>query len=160
DSLDTEVSRIATTTTVTPATTAAIRGQAVTFVVSVAHPPVPGAGPTGSITLRDGTADLGSAPLDAGSTATFTIADLTIGSHAITASYAGDARFAPSDAAAVTVRIDPAPPGAALAIPGGPIAVPDEYRMLARTRLTVSTSQGILQNDVGADVRPTQARLV
>jgi uncharacterized repeat protein (TIGR01451 family) len=160
DSLDTEVSRIATTTTVTPSSTTAIRGQAVTFVVSVAHPSSPGAGPSGSVTLRDGTTDLGSAPLDAGGTATFMIPDLTIGSHAITASYAGDARFEPSDAAAVTVRIDPAPPGSAPATTGGPIAVPDEYRMLARTRLTVSTSQGVLRNDLGSDGPLAQARLV
>jgi uncharacterized repeat protein (TIGR01451 family) len=160
DGLDTAVSRIATTTTVTPSTTTAIVGQAVTFVVAVAHPPGPGAGPSGPVTLRDGTIDLGSAPLDAAGNATFTIPDLTIGSHAISASYAGDARYEPSDAAAVTVRIDPAPPGTAPAIPAGPLAVPDEYRVLARTRLTVSTSQGVLRNDLGAEGRPTRVRLV
>src|SRR5262249_34764308 len=43
---------------------------------------------------------------------------------------------------------------------GDPIAVPDEYRMLARTRLTVSTAQGILRNDLGAEGHSPQARLV
>ena len=38
--------------------------------------------------------------------------------------------------------------------------MPDEYRMLARTRLTVSIPQGVLRNDLGADGRPAQARLV
>jgi uncharacterized repeat protein (TIGR01451 family) len=160
DSLDTEVSRIATTTTVAPSSPTAIQGGGVTFVVSVAHPPGPGAGPTGSITLRDGATDLGSAPLDADGTASFTISDLTIGSHAISASYAGDARYEPSGAAAVTVRIDPAPPASAPATPGGPIALPDEYRVLARTRLAVSTPQGVLRNDLGADGVPARARLV
>jgi uncharacterized repeat protein (TIGR01451 family) len=160
DSLETEVSRIATMTTVTPSSTTATPGQAVTFVVSVAHPPGPGAGPTGTVTLRDGTTDLRSAPLDAAGTARFTIPDLAPGPHAITASYSGDVRYAPSDAAAVTVRVEPAPPGAAPAIPGGPIAVSDEYRMLARTRLAVSTPQGVLTNDLGADGRPAQARLI
>jgi uncharacterized repeat protein (TIGR01451 family) len=159
DSLATEVSRIATTT-VTPSESTAIRNGVATFVVSVAHRPGTGAGPTGSVTLRDGRTELGSARLDASGTATFTIADLAPGSHAIIASYAGDDRYAPSEAAAMTVRIDPAPSGSTLAIPGGPIAVSDEYRMLARTKLTVSTSHGVLWNDRGTDGRPTEARLV
>ena len=160
DSLETEVSRIATTTTVTPSSSTATTGEPLRFVVSVAHPPGTGAGPTGTVTLRDGAVDLGSAPLDASGTATFAIPDLAPGSHAIAASYAGDDRYAPSDAAAVTVRIDPAPPGAEPAIPGGPIAVADQYRMLARTRLTVSTPEGVLRNDFGSAGRPAQARLV
>jgi uncharacterized repeat protein (TIGR01451 family) len=160
DSLDIDVSRIATTTMVTPPPITSITGEDITFVVSVAHPPGPGAGPTGTVTLRDGATDLGTAPLDAGGTATFAIPDLALGSHAITASYAGDDRYQPSDAAAVTVRIDPAPLGSTPAIPGGPIAVPDDYRILARKRLTVSTLQGVLQNDLGADGHPARARLV
>ncbi len=159
-SLATVVSRVATSTTIAASTTTATSGEAVTFVVSVAHPPGPGAGPTGPVTLRDGNTDLGTAPLDAGGTATFAIPDLALGSHAITASYAGDTRFDPSDGAAVTVRVDPVPSGVPPATPGGPLAVPDEYRMLARTRLTVSIPEGVLQNDLGADGRPAQARLV
>src|SRR5262249_26690536 len=153
DSLDTDVSRIATTTTVAPSTTTAKKGGIVTFLVSVAHPGGPGAGPTGSVTLRDGLTNLGSAPVDAGGTATFTIPDLTLGSHPISASYAGDTRFTPSQAAAVTVQVE-------AAHPGGPVAVPDEYRMLARTKLAVSNPQGVLRNDLGAADGTAQARLV
>jgi uncharacterized repeat protein (TIGR01451 family) len=153
DSLDTDVSKIATKTMVTPSTTTANRGEPITFVVSVTHPSALGAGPAGSVTLRDGNMDLGSAPLDAGRTATFTIPDLAGGSHSISASYAGDARFAPSQAAAVTVHVESAHPG-------GPVAVPDVYRMLARTTLAVSSPQGVLRNDLGADNRTAQARLV
>jgi uncharacterized repeat protein (TIGR01451 family) len=160
DSLDTEVFRIATRTTVTPSTTTGITGDVVQFVVSVAHPPGTGAGPTGLVTLHDGATDLGSAPIDAGGITTFTIPNLGLGSHAITASYAGDDRYEASDAAAVTVRIDPAPQGSTPTVPGGPIAVSDEYRMLARARLAVSTPQSVLRNDLGAGGHPTQARLV
>jgi uncharacterized repeat protein (TIGR01451 family) len=160
DSLETEVSRIATTTTVTPSSSTATTGEAVRFVVSVAHPSGPGAGPTGTVTLRDGPSDLGTALGDAGGTATFAIPDLAPGPHAITASYSGDVRYAPSDAAAVTVQVAPSPPTAAPVISAGPIAVPDEYQVLARTRLTISTNQGVLRNDLGAAGRPAQVRLV
>src|SRR5262249_801214 len=85
-SVETEGSRIATTTMVTPSAPTAITGGVVTFVVSVAHPPGTGAGPSGTVTLRDGPTDLRSAPINAGGTATFTIPDLAIGSHAIAAS--------------------------------------------------------------------------
>ena len=55
----------------------------------------------------------------------------------------------------------PDPTGAVLClISAGPIAVPDEYRMLSRTRLTISIPQGVLSNDLGAAGRPAQARLV
>jgi uncharacterized repeat protein (TIGR01451 family) len=105
DSLDTDVARIATKTTVMPSTTTANKGEPVTFVVSVTHPSAAGSGPTGSVTLRDGNMNLGSAPLDAGGTARFAIPDLSSGFHAITAFYAGDTHFAPSQAAAVTVSV-------------------------------------------------------
>jgi hypothetical protein len=46
------------------------------------------------------------------------------------------------------------------AISAGPIGVPDEYQVLARTRLTISTPQGVLSNDLGGAGRPAQVRLV
>jgi hypothetical protein len=72
-------------------------GQAVTFTVKVVPSPpggVPGTAiPSGTITFSDGTSVLGSTILDNTGTVIFTINTLTAGSHAITASYGGDANF-------------------------------------------------------------------
>jgi len=52
--------------------------------------------PTGSVTFQDGDTLLGTANLNAG-TAILTVSNLRIGSHRITASYAGDSSFAASN---------------------------------------------------------------
>lgn len=57
------------------------------------------AGPTGPITLRDGDTVLGEVASDG----RLTISTLGIGSHTITASYAGDANYEPSSASYVQV---------------------------------------------------------
>ena len=56
----------------------------------------PAAGtPSGSVIFNDGTSVLGTGTLTNG-TATFASASLTVGTHSITASYGGDAVFAPA----------------------------------------------------------------
>lgn len=54
--------------------------------------------PTGTVTLMDGTANLGTATLNASGIATFTVSTLSFGAHTITANYAGSANFNPSSA--------------------------------------------------------------
>lgn len=54
----------------------------------------PGAGtPSGTVTVRDGSVVLGTAVLDGAASARLTTAALQVGTHAITASYSGDANF-------------------------------------------------------------------
>ncbi len=86
----------ATTATVTSSVSPAVFGQAITFtaVVSAA---APGAGtPSGTVQFKDGSAVLGTAPLDRNGRATFTTAALNVGNHSITVSYGGDADFSAS----------------------------------------------------------------
>jgi hypothetical protein len=76
-----------------------VSGQNATLTASV-QAVFPGAGrPTGTVTFRDGATVLGSAPLS-GTTAimkaTLPVANLNVGTHAITASYSGDDNFAAS----------------------------------------------------------------
>jgi hypothetical protein len=67
--------------------------QAVTFTATVSVV-APGAGtPTGTITFSDGATNLGSATLDSTGAASFTASSLAVGTHTITASYAGDGNF-------------------------------------------------------------------
>ena len=66
--------------------------QAVTFTATVTAAS-PGSGtPTGSIVFKDATTTLATVALSGG-VASFTIATLSIGTHSITANYAGDAKF-------------------------------------------------------------------
>jgi hypothetical protein len=96
-----------TTTATTAASTVALvssanpvqQGQSVTLTATV----TPGT-PTGSVTFLDGASALGTNPL-AGGSATFMTSALAAGSHSLTASYAGDANFAPSTSTAVNLSV-------------------------------------------------------
>ncbi len=67
-------------------------GQAVTFTATVSGP---GGTPTGTVTFTDGSTTLGTVPLTGGR-ASLTTSALAHGGHDITASYNGDATYAPS----------------------------------------------------------------
>ena len=66
-------------------------GSAVTFSLAVNSS---GATPTGSVTLLEGTTNLGTATLQAGGVASISLSNLTSGSHTLTASYTGDSENA------------------------------------------------------------------
>ena len=88
--------------TVTPSVGSSVFGQSDSFTVQVGA--VAGT-PTGTVSLADGATPLGTVALDAAGAATFVTSALSIGSHAITATYSGDADLlgVPSDASLVTV---------------------------------------------------------
>jgi hypothetical protein len=102
----------ATTTALTSSFNPSVFGQSVTFTATVAAN-APGAGtPTGTVTFYDGSTALGSGTLavvDGTDQATYTTATLSVGSHNITAVYAGDSNFDGSSSAALgqTVSQDP-----------------------------------------------------
>ena len=82
-----------------------IFGQSVTFTATVTSP----AGtPTGLMTFFDGATTIGTGTLAAG-VATFSTPALTIGSHAITASYSGDSNFTGSSSGTIAQVVN-APP--------------------------------------------------
>jgi uncharacterized repeat protein (TIGR01451 family) len=86
------VNKADTTTAVTSSMNPALPGQSVMLTAAVS-PVVPGSGtPTGTLTFFDGGNPINSGTLSSG-VATFTTSSLTIGNHAITASYGGDGNF-------------------------------------------------------------------
>ena len=89
------VDQASTTTTLAGSPNPSSLGQTVTFTATVAAVAPATGTATGSVTFEDGTTTLGTAPLSGG-TATFSTSSLTVGSHNITAVYAGDANFAAS----------------------------------------------------------------
>lgn len=87
------VNKSSTTTSLSSSANPSNFNQPVTFTATVS-PIAPGAGtPTGAITFSDGSTILGTATLDSTGTASFTTSALGVGTHAISASYAGDSNF-------------------------------------------------------------------
>lgn len=66
----------------------------------------PAAAPIGMITFLDSGTPIGSAALNACGVTTFTIAQLSVGAHAISASYAGDGTYAAAIGGPVNVVVD------------------------------------------------------
>jgi photosystem II stability/assembly factor-like uncharacterized protein len=83
-------------------------GQSVTFTVTAAPIPPTTATPTGSIALLDGSSQIASGTLQNG-TVSFTIGNLTLGNHVMTATYGGDSTFAPGSSAPVTETVTKGP---------------------------------------------------
>jgi hypothetical protein len=95
--------KIATTTSIMASATQITLGQDVTFTTSVA--PQSGTGvPTGSITILDGQTQLGVVALNGGA-ASFSSANLALGSHTTTAAYSGDSNYAASTSTALVVTV-------------------------------------------------------
>ena len=89
------ISTATTSTTLTSSANPAHFGSSVTFTATVTST----AGtPTGTVTFKDGATTLGTGTLSAGK-ATFATSKLAVGSHSITASYAGAVDFAASTSA-------------------------------------------------------------
>ena len=91
-SLSQTVTKDASSMTLSSAPNPSVFGQSVVVTATVSAA-APGAGtPTGAVSFSDGSTNLGSANLSNG-LASFTLSALAIGSHSITASYAGDTNF-------------------------------------------------------------------
>ena len=97
------VQTAASTIALTSSQNPAIVQQAVTFTATV--PASGGAVPTGMVTFSDGTTVLGTVALNAAGVANYTTSSLTGGPHTITASYAGDANYAPVTSSAVAQKV-------------------------------------------------------
>jgi hypothetical protein len=80
-------------------------GQSVTFTASVSS--IVGPAPDGEqVTFKDGSKVLGTGALSNGS-ATFTTSALTVKTHSISASYAGDGNYLPSKSAKLMQVVNP-----------------------------------------------------
>ncbi|MGE5644792.1 MAG: DUF4082 domain-containing protein [Acidobacteriota bacterium] len=91
----------ATTTTVSSSANPSTSGQAVTFTANVT---ATSGTATGSVQFRDGSTVLGTGTLSGGR-ATLSVSSLAVGSHSITAVYAGDSTHNASTSAALTQTV-------------------------------------------------------
>jgi hypothetical protein len=95
-----------TTTTLTVTINPSVYGQAVTFTATVAGSG--GGKPTGTVEFMDSSTVLATATLSSTGRATYRTNALVAGSHAITAVYSGDTKFADSTSPVLTQTINPA----------------------------------------------------
>ena len=96
-----------TTITVGSSAPTSAYGQSVSFTATVAAVTSSLPTPTGTVEFFDGTTDLGPGMLSGG-VATFSIAALSVGNHAITAQYFGDGNFSGSTSTATAQTVNPA----------------------------------------------------
>jgi uncharacterized protein (TIGR03118 family) len=121
-----------------PATAA--HGSPVTMTATISSA---GGTPAGDIVFHDGTAGLGSAPLNAGGVATLTVSTLATGTHSLTASFAGAGTFAGSTSATVTTSVSPTPDFSVGANPSGVTVSPGQS---APVMVTVTPAGGFASN--------------
>src|SRR5437870_3682003 len=93
-----------TTTTVTSSLNPSVHNQAVTFTATVVANAPGTAAPTGTVTFKEGNRTLGSGSLSA-SHASFTISNLSKGTHPITAVYGGSSGFLTSTSPVLTQTV-------------------------------------------------------
>jgi hypothetical protein len=101
ESIPLQVTALATRSALVAPTTAA-PGSAIALTVTVSSA---GGVPTGSVVFLDGTAQIGTSPLDDAGVATLRNNTLNTGTHSLTSSYGGDGKFGASTSAAVSVVI-------------------------------------------------------
>ncbi|WP_243257923.1 Ig-like domain repeat protein [Rhizobium skierniewicense] len=77
-----------------------VLGESVAFTATLSNV----FSPSGTVTFKDGTNTIGTGTIS-GTTATYTTAGLTVGSHSITAEYGGDTNNAPATSAAIAVTV-------------------------------------------------------
>jgi len=108
------ISTTTTATVLTPSATTVQANQSITLSVAISSQSNSTAGPTGSITFKDGTTTIGAATaVPAGATATagasatavLNTSFATTGTHTLTAAYAGDQNYATSTSGGITVTV-------------------------------------------------------
>ena len=127
------IDRATTTTTVASSANPSLSGSTVTFTATVTS------GATGSVTIKDGPSVLGTAALS-GTTATFTTSALALGSHAITAVYAGDSNYAGSTSGVLTQTVN------------APFGPPPGVTAAASSQTSVAVSWFATANTVGYEI--------
>ncbi len=106
------------TVTVIPSANPEPYGTSVTLTSTVGGS---GLTPTGGVTFYDGSAELGAGVLNSSGVVTYATNALSIGSHSITASYAGDSNYTTGTSAALMLTVNKSAPTAILTTSANPV---------------------------------------
>ena len=129
--------RAASAVALTAAPNPAVAGQLVTLSATVAG--TDAGWPTGLVTFLDGSTPLASSTLDAGR-ASFSSTTFIVGSHPLTASYAGDDDHEPSASATRGLVVNKASTTTALTASPNPAPLGDEVTLSAKVTLVAPGS--------------------
>ncbi len=123
----------------------AVSGQSVIFTANVVRSGQSMTQPTGTVTFMDGGAVLGTGTLDGAGLATFITSSLGVGSHIVTASYAGDATSSGSTSGVLTQVVTSAQgtSPASFTISAAPVTV--KVGQMASVMVKVSPANGFNQ---------------
>src|SRR5205823_3202543 len=91
-----------TSTTLNSSLNPSSYSQSVTFTATVTAADSGAGTPTGTVTFKDGATTLGSAAVDGSGHASFSTSSLSVGSHSITASFAGSGGWQNSSSSTLT----------------------------------------------------------
>ncbi|HWW98376.1 MAG TPA: FG-GAP-like repeat-containing protein [Edaphobacter sp.] len=134
-----------TVTMLTSSVDPAASGQSVTFTANVVAAAGSVAAPTGVVTFLDGGTVLGTKTLVGSGVGSFSISSLSVGVHAITASYAGDANSVASVSAVLTETVN----GAVAAGSGFSVSVTGAAKVgvggVASLQVAVAPQTGYMQ---------------
>jgi hypothetical protein len=116
--------------------------QSVQFTATVSS----GAGvaPTGTVKLMDGTTQVGSSALNGSEIATFSITNLSVGTHSMTAFYSGDSNSDPSTSPVLSQTVQKANTSTAL------IATPTAANLNQAVTFTATVTSGTAGTPTGA----------
>jgi hypothetical protein len=131
----------ASTTALTSSANPSLFGQPITLTATAS--PASGAGiASGTVTFKDGTTVLGTVSLDLSGQATLTTSALSVGTHAVTASYGGDTNFGPSTSTALTQTVNQVTGAAASTTALASSVNPSVYGQSVTLTATVSGGSG------------------
>jgi hypothetical protein len=137
------VNKVGTTTTLTSSANPSTVGQQVTFTATVAAMPSNSSTPTGTVTFFDAGTQIGTGTLSNGTASfTTTATGLTTGSHAITASYGGDATFAGSTSVTLVQTVNKAATTVALTVSPDPAGVGQSITFTATITASPNSAPG------------------
>ena len=126
----------------TPSTYNPKAGSSVTFAASVTSSAAGTPNATGSVSFTDGSTLLASVTVDSGGNASFSTSSLSVGNHAITATYSGGANYG-TGLATHTITVAPASQTITFTVPASPVTygvAPITLVATASSGLTVTFS--------------------
>jgi hypothetical protein len=143
------LSQAASSTAISTSLNPSTLGQSVTFTATVTS----GVGtPAGTVTFRDGTTDLGSGMLNAGSQATFTSSALAVGAHSLTAVYSGNTSYFASTSSSLTQTVNQAASSTSLVSSITPSTFGQSVTFTATVTSVVGTPTGTVASRDGTTI--------
>jgi hypothetical protein len=139
------VTKVQTVTMLTSSLDPATSGQSVTFTANVVAAAGSVAAPTGVVTFLDGSTVLGTKTLVGSGVASLSSSSLSVGTHAITASYAGDGSSVASVSSVLTETVN----GTAATVNGFSVSVTGAAKVavggVASLQVAVAPQTGYMQ---------------